>query len=174
VLIAIGAAFVLYDRRVSAVGQAASRAVQLQGLYRGEVEGTSSPGPPDELMIGDSGTSSVRRLLDTDGCGWRTTSESGTPKPAGSAYQGEGRCGGHAAIERSARLAPSDSAAAPRQLRAAVGRVVLRHVVDIDHRRLHVRVAHPGLYVCERRRLDGKRAERVTKVVEDDRVLLRA
>ena len=56
--------------------------------------------------------------------------------------------------------------------REARSGVVTRHVVDVDHRGLDVGVAHIGLYVRERERLDGERAEGVPQVVEDERVLL--
>jgi hypothetical protein len=47
-------------------------------------------------------------------------------------------------------------------------------MVHVDHRRLHVRVAHPRLNAGEWSGPDGERSEGVAQVVEDDRVLLRA
>jgi hypothetical protein len=42
----------------------------------------------------------------------------------------------------------------------------LGDVVDVDHRRLDVRMSHERLHVRERERLDGQRAERVPEVVQ--------
>ncbi len=58
-----------------------------------------------------------------------------------------------------------------RQLR---GGVVAEHVVEVDHRRLDVSVAHVGLHVRERECLDGERPERVPQVVKDERIRLGA
>ena len=41
-------------------------------------------------------------------------------------------------------------------------------MVDVDHRRLDVGVAHVGLDVGEREHLNGEGAERVAQVVEAD------
>jgi hypothetical protein len=52
------------------------------------------------------------------------------------------------------------------QPRELVSRIVLRHVVDVDHRRLNVGVAHECLHVGERKCLNRDRPERMTQVVE--------
>src|SRR4051794_40425195 len=49
-----------------------------------------------------------------------------------------------------------------------VGGVVLRHVVDVDHGRLDVGVAHIDAYVGKRERLGRERPERVPEIVEDE------
>ena len=54
------------------------------------------------------------------------------------------------------------------ELRQAVGGVVLRHVVDVEHRGLDVRVPHVGLDVGQRERLHGDGAERVAQVVQPE------
>ena len=50
---------------------------------------------------------------------------------------------------------------------------MLRDVVDVDHRRLDVRVAHVGAHVRERERLHRDRAEGVAQVVESQRLEIR-
>src|SRR3954454_12936978 len=58
--------------------------------------------------------------------------------------------------------------------RQLLRRVELGHVMDVDHGRGDVGVAHVRLDVGEREYLDGQGAERVAEVVEPDRLEARA
>ena len=64
---------------------------------------------------------------------------------------------------RAFRRPPSLNVDRPRE---PLGGVVLRHVVDVDHRRRDVGVAHVRLDVGQREDLHGEGAERVAQVVE--------
>src|SRR3954451_20659088 len=64
-----------------------------------------------------------------------------------------------------ARLAHGELIVPSEQRRQTRGSVRLRHVMDVDHRRRDVRVAHHRLDVGERERLHGERAERMTQIV---------
>lgn len=52
--------------------------------------------------------------------------------------------------------------------------VALRYVVDVDHRRRHVQVAHVRLDVGQRPHLYGQGAEGVAQIVERHRLIARA